>query len=185
MLTFSTSSRTLNQKIKNYFIDLQTQLEEFSEYKIITAFRRNKSLKYSFVHASLRTQRIKNNPHQKRASFIFNRSSNLGAPVTQDIDLETCNAIYLIECQKCKMLYTGETKNGINKRLKQHIYYTTKTTKTYLLYSYFREHGSTNLRRMGVESSPTWTLPCRLARKTFWIKRLDPPEWPQFKFKEL
>lgn len=173
VLTFSTPSQTLKRKIKENFTNLQEQMENFQEYKIITAFRRNKNLKDSLVHASLKTEKREKNPYQKKVSFIFNCHTNLGAPITQNIDLESSNSVYLIECLKCKELYVGQTKNSIEKRLKQHIYYITKSNKTYLLYSHFREHGITNLRCVGLESSPTWTFPRRLAREAFWIKKLN------------
>lgn len=54
----------------------------------------------------------------------------------------------------------------ITEKLKQYIYCILKTDKTSLLYSHFREHGTTNLGIMGVESSPTWTLHRRRSRKS-------------------
>lgn len=54
VLTFSTSSRILSQNIKENFTNRQGNLEEFQEWKIITACRRNKNLKDFLVHASLK-----------------------------------------------------------------------------------------------------------------------------------
>lgn len=91
----------------------------------------------------------KKNPFQKIESFVYNYYTNLGALLTRNLRL------------------------GTPERLKQHIYYITKTNKTSLLYSQFREHRTINLLMMGVESSLTWTLQWRLSREAHWIRKLN------------
>lgn len=124
VLTFSSPSLVVNKKVKENFSSLQDNLEEFQNSKIITAFRRNKNLKDSLVHASFKTERAPREPYQRKtSSFLFNSYTKLGAPILQNIRLETPNSIYVIECKKCNLLYIGQTKHTIRKRLKQHILY--------------------------------------------------------------
>ena len=174
--TFSSNSLKLNSKVKTNFAKTQKVIEPLSEFKIISAFKRNKNLKDLLVHASL--EKNKNPPEQKYLrpiKFIKNKYTDLSAPIWQDLGLDSLNVVYLIMCKTCHKLYVGQTKNRLKQRLKQHLYNIghENINKTTHLYLHFRTHGPENLLISGLESVATWSTAQRLAAEKRWIKKLN------------
>ena len=180
--TFSSTSTVLNRMIKAQFAKLQETVGVWSNFKIISAFRRNKNLKDLLVHTDFQNSNSyktleRDNIYLLRRKFITNKMTGLSAPVWRDIEEKACNLIYAIECKTCGVLYIGETKNTLLQRLKQHLYYIDRSNKSTKLYEHFRDHGSKNLCITGLEQNLRWTKYQRLFREKHWIqslKTLDP-----------
>lgn len=171
--TFSQVSVKLNKTIKVSFKMLQDTQEPWADFKIISAFRRNKNLKDVLVHASLgRERKDKLEKHYRAVSFLNNQHTNLGAPVQQTLGLRSSNLVYGIECGTCGKLYIGQTKNNLLQRLKQHLYLIDRTKKLTALYVHFRLHGSDKLLISGLESGVCWSDKQRVVRERHWIKTL-------------
>lgn len=139
--TFSSTTSVLNSKIKANFKKAQGHIEALSQFKPIAAFRRNKNLKDILVHASLNKCPKKNElgKYFKRVQYIENRFTHRGEPVRGTHGPNSRNLVYCIECQVCKKLYIGQTKNTLSARLKQHLYSITKTLLTFTIILDFTE----------------------------------------------
>lgn len=172
---FSPMAKAMNVKIKSNFKKAQDSVEALREFKIIAAYRRNKNLKDSLVHAALPSKGIKKDKyreHFKSAKFIYNKNTHLGAPVWLVSGPKSTNVVYCIECKVCGNLYIGQTKNSLLERLKQHLHSITSTNKKTYLYEHFRLHGITNLLIMGLESGSWWSDRFRRRKESQWIRTL-------------
>lgn len=176
--SFSSASLHLNSSVKSSFKRLQCVMNPLSEFKVISAFKRNKNLQDMLVHATLAPHKtsVKNshtkNSHFKNMCFVQNRHTGSEAAVWQKLHLNSKNVVYLIECMRCNMLYVGQTKNILLDRLKQHLYHINNSNKATVLYEHFRSHGAHNLRLAGLESNPYWSVAQRLRAESLWITKL-------------
>lgn len=73
----------------------------------------------------------------------------------------------------CKRIYIGETKNILETRLKQQLYYIKRSNKTSVLYTHFKVHSIDHLRIMGLETNSMWSIGQRRAAERRWIRVLD------------
>lgn len=149
------------------------------EFKLITAYRRNKNLKDILVHTKLSTKgnnKTRKNPRFKQTNFIDNPFSQQGHPVWQKLTLNDSNVIYTIQCNTCGKLYIGETGNSLRTRMHQHWYHLRNKNKSTTLYNHFRIHNPDNLAFMGLERNPRWSLEQRRRRERFWIMTLQTRE---------
>lgn len=171
--TFSATSLRLNMLIKTNFTRLQNGVEQLMNFKIISAFRRNKNLNDLLVHASLKDSNIttNNSGHFRPIKYIYNRYSDEGFPVYHQLNLKTKNLVYVIECDVCHKLYVGQTQNELSKRLKQHLYCIGREENKEL-YIHFRNHYVSNLLISGLETRENWSEGQRLAAERRWIQRL-------------
>lgn len=76
--TFSPASLALNLFAKSHFQHLQTSIPCFSQFKIISAYKRNKNLKDILVHASLKEDKPQSeNTHFHSVKYITNKFMEL------------------------------------------------------------------------------------------------------------
>ena len=172
--TYSTQSKLANARIKNNFQNRRSGLLE--ENKIISAYRRNKNLGDYLVHSKLKQTGlpVKRKPEyfQERQT-ITNRTTKAVHGITQKIQANTRNCVYIITCKTCGLQYVGETMNTIADRLNQHRYYINNGNKTSVIIQHFRIHGLQAMSVAGLEHNENWTQGQRRFAETQWISKLD------------
>ena len=96
-----------------------------------------------------------------------------------DISCKTCNVVYGIICTLCGLVYVGETKGQLNKRISGHRYQINNDGNQ-LLYQHFNQpdHSVISMKVTVIEkiyhhtNSPTLSTPFRRQREEYWIKEL-------------
>ena len=78
------------------------------------------------------------------------KSDNFTLKITQPVNCETENCVYMIECnkEKCKQRYIGDTKGSLAKRLSEHRGYIPSMFPTKATSIHFNQHvhGVSNFR---------------------------------------
>ena len=111
-------------------------LREVFKSPPLTAFKRQKNIKDNLIRAKVampsQTRPIRNNPGMKRCgkwctacpyvkegkTIKINSKKNWN--INKNVNCETRNIVYIIECQKCKINYVGESKRSLKERLADH-----------------------------------------------------------------
>ena len=96
-----------------------------------------------------------------------------------DINCKTSNVVYGITCSHCGLIYVGETKGQLNKRISGHRYQILKNGGQ-LLYQHFNlpDHSILSMGVIVIEkiyhhtNSPSLSTPYRREREEYWIKEL-------------
>lgn len=113
---------TFNTTLKANFKRTQQVCQPLTNFKTITAYRRNKHLKDLLVLTILDRRKPQQDPWLlNHVPFISNRGSGSGHPIKQILTPLTSNAIYAIQCQHCKLLYVGETGRPLKVRMYEHL----------------------------------------------------------------
>lgn len=175
--TFSKASQQLNRKIKHNFDSMIQGSTTLKNYKIISAYRKNKNLRDILVKSTLHP--ITNTPRNACPQFqsrkwAINYRTKMVYPLQENIKAQSKNCVYLISCSKCKAQYVGETQNSIAVRLAQHRYNirNQKETGTFLV-QHFLKHGLTSLKVTGLQHNPLWTRTRRRQVEQEWITKLS------------
>ena len=173
--TYSSQSILANKRLKSNFENRHNNL--LQDYKIISAYRKNKNLKDYLVRSNLKQSNRATKPTPSYFSpqkQIINRTSKSVIGIKQIIPYNTQNVIYLITCDICKLQYIGETGNSIACRLNQHRYNINNHKETHLLIvKHYLTHGIQALKVCGLEHNRNWTVGERKFQEKEWIKRLD------------
>ena len=96
-----------------------------------------------------------------------------------DINCKTCNVVYGITCSHCGLIYVGETKGQLNKRISSHRFQILNNGGQ-LLYQHFNlpDHYILSMGVIVIEkiyhhtNSPSLSTPYRREREEYWIKEL-------------
>ena len=96
-----------------------------------------------------------------------------------DINCKTCNVVYGITCSHCGLIYVGETKGQLNKRISGHRFQILNNGGQ-LLYQHFNlpDHSILSMGVIVIEkiyhhtNSPSLSTPYRREREEYWIKEL-------------
>ena len=140
--TFSQQLHGYTRQLRANFREAQLRHEPLREFKIITAYRRNKNLKDLLVHTALTKKRSGGDPWLLQSvPYLFGGGSGRGYPIKQQLSAQTPNIIYAIQCQRCKKLYIGETGRSIRVRIKEHINSIKKGQTDTILYTNFTSCG--------------------------------------------
>ena len=172
---YSTQSKIANARIKQNYQNRANGL--LPEYKIISAYRKNKNLKDYLVRSRLKdtgptTQKDPQFFEQKQ--FVKNRTTKVTVGIKQQFRADTTNCVYLITCKKCGLQYVGETKNTIAERFNQHRYNINNARKTALfIVQHFMTHGVNAMSVSGLQYNPNWTEGQRRFIEKQWIKKLN------------
>ena len=119
---------------------------------------------------------------------ILGTSSNFTSSLTNksyctrafdDINWKTCNVVYGITCSHCGLIYVGETKGQLNKRISGHRFHILNNGGQ-LLYQHFNlpDHSILSKGVIVIEkiyhhtNSPSLSTPYRREREEYWIKEL-------------
>ena len=172
--TFSSQSLLANRAIKRNFENRGGDL--LQDFKIISAYRKNKNLKDYLVHSKLKpynqVARAKPNYFSPQQT-VKNRTNKNIISLRQNITYNTRNCVYLITCQVCGLQYVGETSNSIADRIKQHKYTINNEKDTHLLIvRHFMTHGMEAVKVCGLEFNDHWTIGQRRFQEKQWILRL-------------
>lgn len=172
--TFSSQSLLANRAIKRNFENRGGDL--LQDFKIISAYRKNKNLKDYLVHSKLKpynqVARAKPNYFSPQQT-VKNRTNKNIISLRQNITYNTRNCVYLITCQVCGLQYVGETSNSIADRIKQHKYTINNEKDTHLLIvRHFMTHGMDAVKVCGLEFNDHWTIGQRRFQEKQWILRL-------------
>jgi len=97
----------------------------------------------------------------------------------QDLNCKSSNVIYAIECNLCGLVYVGETKGQLSKRINGHRFNINNGGKQ-ILYQHFNQedHSILSMRVRILEkiyhhtNSPNLSTPYRRKREEYWIKQL-------------
>lgn len=175
--TYSAFSQAANKKIKQ---NLDRRLHNtgiLTEYKIISAFKKNKNLKDHLVSSKL--PEMNNIQTQgpifyKQLKTVKNNTTNITYTIKQTLTANTENCIYVIKCKHCDIQYIGETGNKIKTRLSQHIYNIRnhRETDTHLV-AHFIQHGLDALEISGLQTNNNWTPEDRRRTEKHWIRKMN------------
>lgn len=176
-MDYSTSAMNLIRNVRNNFQEGTQHANILLDYKLISAFRRDKNLKDLLV-----TAKVPSLVHTKlkikddiigRNKWIYNHHSNKIFRAQSNTDKNTRNCVYLLQCNKCCKQYVGETGNTITIRLYQYKYnIRQKQNLTVPVIKHFVKHGWPSLRVIIIESNPQWTAEQRKKSERQWIRDL-------------
>lgn len=177
VVNFSKSTSKFVRIIKSNFYKETQQTTILQDYRIITAFKRNKNLQDYLVTAQVKSC-IK--PPLKAIGVEFLYYSWIRNPHTKNIfkiekngGRRTHNCVYLIQCARCTKRYVGETGNNILTRFNQHKYNIKRYKNTHVwLNKHFIEHGWSAVRVIILEHNPHWSRAQRRTAERKWILRL-------------
>ena len=179
--TFSTMSKIMNNKLKNNFKTIIQDQGLLDKFQVISAYRRNKSLKDILVRATLTPLHQKENKILLQVfcklEFVRNMQTKTNFIIKQHFTPQTSNCVYLIFCKKCRKQYVGETKNSIATRMTQHRYNLRHKVKTDTpLIKHFLLHGLQSIKVAGLQHNSTWTDMDRRKIERRWIFLLGTKE---------
>ncbi|KAL2094171.1 hypothetical protein ACEWY4_011483 [Coilia grayii] len=174
---FNRATIQLNRLTRTNFHKFLSNTPFLQKHSPIAAYRRNQNLKDLLVRSTLPPLLSRlSTDHQffKPKLWVINHHSKHIYKITQTINTQTTNCIYLITCKKCTAQYVGQTKNTILTRLQQHTYNirNKKETQTHLV-KHFLEHGLKSLSITGLQSNAFWNIGMRLTAEHQWITNLD------------
>lgn len=176
VITYSRPYVKLQNLWKNNFYTTMADHDQFQNYKIISAFRRNKNLKDLLVRAKFckeaTTDRSSKHWAFFQKNYLFNIHGNMGIPIIVDFNLHSSNLVYCITCQKCGIMYMGETGNTLLTRLLQHIRSIKIARLPTPLVKHFQIHPLRCLTITGVQTCATWTEGQRRRQERLWIEKL-------------
>jgi hypothetical protein len=94
-------------------------------------------------------------------------------PITDNLDCNSYNIIYLITCRKCQMQYVGETGNSLKERMNGHRS-CVKLNKDTPVGIHFnsKNHDISHLSIIPIEKLQSDNLTDRRSREIFWQLRL-------------
>lgn len=104
--------------MKNIFEQLQREVPQAQNWRIISGYQKNPSLKDLLVRANFKRSRRPTRTHH--LPFIWSTNNNKHWTISQRITGKHENIIYVIWCKKCRLQYVGETGNTLPKRLSAH-----------------------------------------------------------------
>ena len=176
--TFSSSAGHFAHKIKNNFTKFQSDTSLLQNYKIITAYKRNKNLRDFLVHAEVKPlKKPKVKGHMgffKQLHWVQNKFNKTIFKSDRSGHPKSKNCVYLITCKVCNMYYVGETGNSLLTRFTQHRYNILKHKETHVpLVQHFVHHGWDAVSALVLECNPTWSAAQRRRAERLWIHRLD------------
>lgn len=180
--TYSTTSVNINKTIKSNYNRLIPNSGLLSDFKIISAHRKNKNLKDILVRARLpvlelglrTTVRHKTDSFFRYLNFVRNPVSRSLFRITQKIDPTDCNCIYLLICDQCNKQYVGETKNSILTRLWQHRHNARHGLELHTpLMQHIQLHKWESIKVAGLQCNFRWTEKERKAQERRWIFLLN------------
>ena len=95
-------------------------------------------------------------------------------PIEGDLDCRTKGAVYGIWCDKCvKIVYVGQTKRMVMKRLRDHLHCLKKEDESKPTYHFHRPgHTTEDMGVLVLEGVGEKDEAHRLERKRWWIERL-------------
>jgi hypothetical protein len=116
---------------EKYQLELSPQTDHIAKMKFLTAYRRNRTLKNHLVRTSLNTTASTGNAPCNTPCSICKymvttttfKSNNTGETyqIKGTINCNTSKVIYMIQCNRCKLQYIGQTSNAITTRIQQNI----------------------------------------------------------------
>lgn len=174
--TFSSMSKILNRQFKINFEKILGRDKIIPNPGVVSAYRRNNSLKDLLVCARLPNLSMEK-PHKldrdsqfSRKKFFRNEKENTIVRVTQGFSPRSSNCVYVIFCLKCNTKYVGETKNSLSTRMMQHRYnIRNKKQVDTPLVKHFLDHGFASIKLAGLEKNCNWTDWDRKKRERYWI----------------
>lgn len=178
--TFDSVSKTLNLKWKNNYKNIGGS-ELLPNFKVLSAYRKNKNLKDLLVFAKLPSLRFSKSQKfiQNFLKLKFIKSAKEGRvfKISQSFTTRSCNCVYVLCCAKCNLKYVGETKNSLFTRLTQHRYNVKNKKQVHMsVVQHFLLHGHDSLRIAGLQRSDTWTDWERKKMEKRWIYWLETRE---------
>ncbi|CAN9493189.1 unnamed protein product [Ophioblennius macclurei] len=172
--TFHRQLHLFNRRLRSNFTQLQEVCEPLQNFKMITAYRRNRNLRDILVHSQFKALNRARMPTDARKAppYLHNAHTGEGLPTKTNWSTTEANLIYVIECGHCNKLYIGETGNTIRVRMTQH-YYLIRTKKgVSLLHKHFQEVGAHFINYRVVEQNHNWSTAQRRHQERTWIQRL-------------
>lgn len=180
--TFSTTSVKINGLIKFNYNRLIPNSGCLSNFKIISAHRKNKNLKDLLVRAKLpnielglkTTVRHNCASFFQHLTFVRNPVSRLLIRLTQKIDPSDRNCIYLLFCDRCGKQYVGETRNSILTRLWQHRHNARHNLELDTpLMKHVQTHDWSAIKVAGLQCNNNWSDKERKMQERKWIFLLN------------
>lgn len=182
--TFSTNSRWVNKDLKENFYTIMGKHGILPNFRVISAYRKNKNLSDWLVRAKLPSTGtlVRTSPKKLESQFlglqyIRNAKNKKIVEIKQKFGVNSKNCVYVILCSKCGKKYIGETKNDLSTRMYQHRYnIRQKKEVDTLLVSHFLLHGMDAIRIAGLQRGSNWTDKERKQKERLWIYRLGTRE---------
>lgn len=178
---FSKVSTDFNHRMKNNYKAIIEDRGLLQNYRIISAYRKNRSLKDLLVRAKLRPMQGSKNKSVPdyfcNLKYVRNLRRGTIFKLSQVFTPQTTNCVYVLFCSKCGKQYIGQTKNSIATRMWQHRYnikHNRGTEKP--MVKHFVSHGLQSVRVSGIQGNALWTDYERRKFERIWIQRLDSKE---------
>lgn len=149
-----------------------------SNYKIISAHRKNQNLKDILVRAKLpaielglkTTVRYNCDSFFQYLTFVRNPVSRFLFRINQKIDPTDQNCVYLLTCDRCGKFYVGETRNSILTRLWQHRHNARHNLELDTpLMKHIQSHNWSSITVAGLQCNTNWSDKERKTQERKWI----------------
>ena len=136
VLTYNLTNPDIIGLVTKFWPILQTSVKGAILFKDppVRAFRRSPNLRDHLVKAALKSNTPKTTPYPQQfckkqdcqtCKSIKRRDklpqNNREYKLAKDVNCQTNNVVYLLECTRCKKQYVGETKRNFLTRFKEHL----------------------------------------------------------------
>ena len=184
--TYNPSSPITMKEIKKNWGLLKHHKETIHIYRkrpSIT-YRRPKNLRDFLVHPDImRPPRIIGSkpcqspcvtcPFMDTTDIFQSSSTRITYHIKQDINCQSYNLVYLIQCSKCKIQYVGQSSQTLNKRIIQHRSDITADKETTVAAHFnSHDHSVNDVRVIGIQIVINNSTSSRLATEATWIHDL-------------
>ena len=136
VLTYNLTNPDVIGLVTKFWPILQTSVKGAILFKDppVRAYRRSPNLRDHLVKAALKSNTPKTTPYPQQfckkqdcqtCKLIKRRDklpqNNREYKLAKDVNCQTNNVVYLLECTRCKKQYVGETKRNFLTRFKEHL----------------------------------------------------------------
>ena len=120
-------------------------------------------------------------PKINRIGHISNNRKSKNYWTYTNVNCESNNLVYCIECQICKIKYVGQTGNTIKERFRNHFYLISKKSDSHQVSKHFNSAGHNGLADISIHilgliyetPGTTKARRRRLEKEGFWQQRLN------------
>ena len=114
-------------------------------------------------------------PYIRQGKKIRATATNFTAEIEQQVNCQTRNIVYCIQCRKCCIQYIGETQRSLQERISGHKGYITKPLKHKATGEHFNlpGHSVADMEVSIVEKTFNEDHQFRKQREQMWIEKLN------------
>ena len=169
---------------------MDTYLKEVFPEPPLVAYKKQKSIKDYLVRAKVPTKMnqrprrtipgmTKCKKYCQLCPYVMEgrvvKGNNVNWKINKSVNCETHNVVYLIECDKCKMHYIGESERNLRDRISEHKTYIRTNKLNQPTGEHFNRpgHSLANLKITILEQMKTDSTLYRKERESYLIRKFD------------